>query len=82
MATRTKPKKEPAFEERLAELEEIVQKLEAGDVPLEESLEAFERGVKLVRVLHGRLDTVETKIQELARGEDGEISAETLGKAE
>jgi exodeoxyribonuclease VII small subunit len=78
MATRAKTKKEPAFEDSLGELEEIVHKLETGDVPLEESLEAFERGVKLVRVLHARLDTVEKKIQELARGDDGELVTPSL----
>ncbi|RMF21350.1 MAG: exodeoxyribonuclease VII small subunit [Deltaproteobacteria bacterium] len=76
--TATKKKSEegePRFEEALAELEEIVRKLEAGDVPLEESLAAFERGVALVRLLHGRLDAVQEKIEELTRGEQGKAQA-------
>ncbi len=64
--------REQTFEEALAELEEIVRKLETGDVPLEESLAAFERGVGLVRQLHARLDAVQEKIEELTRGERGE----------
>jgi exodeoxyribonuclease VII small subunit len=62
------------FEQALAQLEEIVRKLEAGDVPLEDSLAAFERGVGLVRVLHTRLDAVQEKIEELTRGANGEVA--------
>jgi exodeoxyribonuclease VII small subunit len=60
------------FEEAMAQLEDVVRKLEAGDVPLEDSLAAFEKGVNLVRVLHARLDAVHEKIEELTRTEKGE----------
>ena len=49
-------KNEPKFEDAMSELEDVVRQLEAGDVPLEESLAAFEKGVSLVRLLHTRLD--------------------------
>jgi exodeoxyribonuclease VII small subunit len=62
------------FEEAMAQLEEVVRKLETGDVALEDSLAAFERGVKLVRVLHARLDAVQEKIEELTRTDKGEIT--------
>jgi exodeoxyribonuclease VII small subunit len=65
------------FEEAMAQLEAVVRKLEAGDVPLEESLEAFEKGVSLVRVLHTRLDAVQEKIEELTRAE-GEVRTKPL----
>ena len=65
---------EPKFEDALAELESVVKRLEEGDIPLEESLAAFERGVSLVRLLHGRLDTVQTRIEELTRGERGDLA--------
>ncbi|MFQ5353249.1 MAG: exodeoxyribonuclease VII small subunit, partial [Candidatus Binatia bacterium] len=54
-------------------LEGTVRKLEAGDIALEESLEAFEKGVKLVRALHRRLDAVQEKIEELSRDSAGEL---------
>ena len=67
-------KKEPRFEEAMEDLEEVVRKLEAGDVPLEESLAAFEKGVALVRLLHGRLDAVQAKIEELTESDRGELA--------
>lgn len=69
---------EPKFEDALAELESVVKRLEEGDIPLEESLAAFERGVSLVRLLHGRLDTVQTRIEELTRGERGDLALDPL----
>jgi len=68
--------KEPKFEDALAELESVVKRLEEGDIPLEESLAAFERGVSLVRLLHARLDSVQTRIEELTRGERGNLALE------
>lgn len=66
------------FEHAMAELEEVVRKLEGGDVPLEESLAAFEKGVSLVRTLHHRLDDVQEKIEQLTAGSRGEPSLEPL----
>lgn len=68
-----KPRKSqsPDFERSLDQLEETVRRLEAGDLPLEESLAAFEKGVALVRTLHTRLDAVQTRIDELTQGSDG-----------
>jgi len=73
-AKKAKKTEEPDFERALAELEETVRRLEAGDLPLEESLGAFEKGVALVRALHSRLDTVQTRIDELTQ-EPGGASA-------
>jgi exodeoxyribonuclease VII small subunit len=70
--------REPNFEEAMAELEDVVRKLEAGDVPLEESLAAFEKGVGLVRVLHARLDAVQEKIEELTRSDGGKLQIRPL----
>jgi exodeoxyribonuclease VII small subunit len=61
------PKKAPDFERTLAELEETVRRLETGDLPLEDSLGAFEKGVALVRALHARLDAVQMRIDELVQ---------------
>jgi exodeoxyribonuclease VII small subunit len=57
----------PDFERTLAELEDTVRRLEAGDLPLEDSLSAFEKGVALVRALHSRLDAVQMRIDELTQ---------------
>lgn len=67
----TKAAEGPDFERAMAELEETVRLLEGGDLPLEDSLAAFEKGVSLVKALHGRLDAVQTRIDELTQGPDG-----------
>jgi exodeoxyribonuclease VII small subunit len=54
------------FEQAQRELEEIVQRLESGDVPLDEALKLWERGEELYRFCKKRLDTAEGKIEELA----------------
>lgn len=53
------------FEKKLGRLEEIVQKMEKGDLALEESLKLFEEGVKLSRECHGRLNEAEEKVKKL-----------------
>lgn len=73
---------EPKFEDALAELEDVVRRLEEGDIPLEESLSAFERGVGLVRQLHKRLDAVQTRVEELTRSERGHLTIEPLEEDE
>jgi exodeoxyribonuclease VII small subunit len=58
------------FEAAIAELETIVKKLEEGDLPLEKSLELYERGVQLSRYCHTRLEDAEKRIELLnERGE-------------
>lgn len=58
------------FESALAELESIVTKLEQGDLPLEQSLGLFERGVQLSRFCHTKLEDAERRIEILTeRGE-------------
>ncbi|BBL71046.1 exodeoxyribonuclease VII small subunit [Methylogaea oryzae] len=65
-------KKSPRFEESLEELEQLVERLEQGDISLEESLKAFERGVQLTRVCQKALKEAEQKIQVLLE-EEGQI---------
>ncbi len=66
------------FESSLDELEQIVAKLETGDMALEESLELFERGVKLSRDCKERLLKAERRIEVLTREVNGEISLEEI----
>lgn len=58
-------KKEPAFEEALAKLEELVASMESGDVPLATLVEKFEEGSKLVKTCEERLKQAELKIEKL-----------------
>jgi exodeoxyribonuclease VII small subunit len=51
------------FEAALTELDAIVKKLEDGDLPLEQSLQLFERGVQLSRFCHARLEEAERRIE-------------------
>lgn len=55
-------KKEISFEQAMAELESVVERLEAGQAPLEESLSLYERGVQLVRLCNQRLDSAEQRV--------------------
>ena len=54
------------FEEAQRELEQIVQRLERGEAPLDEALKLWERGEDLYRFCKERLDAAEGKIEELA----------------
>ena len=63
----------PRFEQTLEELEAIVQRLEKGELPLEDSLAAFERGVGLVRQLSDRLADVEQRVEVLLKSEAGKV---------
>ena len=55
----------PDFEKSLGELESLVQKLEQGDVPLEEALKTFERGVALTRQCQAALRSAQQKVEVL-----------------
>ncbi len=70
-----------SFESSLKELEKIVEQLEAGDLPLERSLELFEQGVKLSRDCQKRLDEAERKVELLLKDTDGAFSRVDLEKA-
>jgi len=62
------------FEKKLNRLEEIVQKMEKGDLSLDESLKLFEEGVKLSRDCHGQLTNAEAQVKKL-------VSVDATGKA-
>ena len=59
------------FEASLKRLEEIVSRMERGDVPLEEALSLFEEGTSLVKSCTKLLDEAELKIVRLTKGNDG-----------
>jgi exodeoxyribonuclease VII small subunit len=66
------------FEEALAELEALVRRLEQGELSLEDSLAAFERGMALVRQLGTRLDDVSQRVEVLLRAADGSLASRPL----
>jgi exodeoxyribonuclease VII small subunit len=71
--SKTRP---PDFEQSLSELEALVAKLEQGDVPLEEALKTFERGVALTRQCQVALRTAQQKVEVLlARNGEETIAA-------
>ncbi len=58
---------EPTFEQAERELEQIVERLERGDAPLDDAIRLWERGEELYRVCRERLDAAHGRIEELAR---------------
>ncbi len=68
-------KKHPDFESALSELEELIEQLESGDLSLDASLKAFEKGVKLTRECQQRLTEAEQKVQKLV-SEQGQLTLE------
>ena len=69
---------EQSFEKSLTELEQIVVKLEDGDLPLEESLELFEKGIKLSRDCRERLSKAERRIEILMKDASGELTTQEI----
>ncbi|MDG0996856.1 MAG: exodeoxyribonuclease VII small subunit [Gammaproteobacteria bacterium] len=69
------------FEKSMAELEQIVQQLEAGDQPLEKALELFEKGITLTRNCQTALEKAEKRISVLTeeQGDFTQASAQDVG---
>lgn len=61
------------FEDAMKRFEEIAKLLEDGELPLEESLEVFEEGVRLSKICISNLDSIEKRLEVLIRGKDGEL---------
>jgi exodeoxyribonuclease VII small subunit len=78
-----KPDDQPkSFEASLEALEQIVQQLENGDLPLEKSLELFEDGIRLSRQCQERLSQAERRIETLLRDNQGRPVASSFAEAE
>jgi exodeoxyribonuclease VII small subunit len=63
-------------------LERIVEQLEAGDIPLERSLELFEQGVRISRECQQRLDEAERKVEILLKTGDGSTTRDKFEEPE
>ncbi len=80
--TQQRPVESLSFEEALAELEDIVKTLETGKAPLEESITAYERGIKLKEHCEAKLREAQAKIEKITVGNDGSISTQPLDPKE
>jgi exodeoxyribonuclease VII small subunit len=74
MATKKTPAGKGSFEESLHRLEEIVNQLEQGDVPLEDSLHLYEEGIQLSKTCAERLTRAETTLKRLNKDLDGKLT--------
>jgi len=68
-----KQEKKPSFEEAIEKLEQIVSGIESGEVSLEESIEKYAEGMKLIKSCREILDKAENKIKVLSEGENGKL---------
>lgn len=66
------------FEAALGELEDIVRRMESGEVPLDDSLRLYERGTFLIKHCQDRLDGAERRIEQLSRGRDGRLESHPM----
>ena len=75
-------RKKEKFEEALQKLEAIVTQMEEGDLPLEETLKAFEEGVRLARFCASKLDEAERKVEKLMRDQSGKLQTTSFSEEE
>ena len=80
MAKKEQP--QPSFEAALKRLEEVLGSLEHGDLPLEESLVAFEEGVRLVKFCQQKLDEVEKRVELLLKDDAGKFFTRPFAEEE
>ncbi len=76
MAKKDQPDKK--FESALEELESVIEQLESGNLSLEDSLAAFEKGVGLVKYCNQKLSEVEKKVELLIRDKEGKLQLKLL----
>ncbi|MGA8551596.1 MAG: exodeoxyribonuclease VII small subunit [Stellaceae bacterium] len=67
-----------SFEDALAELEQLVRRLEAGQVKLDEAILSYERGAQLKRHCERKLNEAQQRVERIVVGPDGAIAAEPV----
>jgi exodeoxyribonuclease VII small subunit len=72
---------DPDFEHALAELEQLVQRLEGGELPLDEALKTFERGIELTRRCQAALKSAQQKVEILLK-RSGQVEVEPFAALE
>lgn len=78
--TALNPESVPAFEDALAGLEKIIGALELDSVTLDDALNNFEQGIRLIRICENHLNAARGRVLELVKGENGEIVERVLGR--
>ena len=73
---------ENKFEDAMKRLEDIVEDLEGGELPLEDSLKAFEEGMKLLTFCSDKLDEVEKRVSVLVKESDGRYAKKPFDEDE
>jgi exodeoxyribonuclease VII small subunit len=63
-----------SFEDALKALEDVVRRLESGDVPLDDSITLYERGEQLRKHCQARLDAAQARIEKIVQGQDGQAA--------
>jgi len=61
---------ELSFEQAIVQLKEIVEKIEVGDIALQQSIEQYEKGIELIEYCRGKLKKAEKKIEQLTSSEE------------
>ena len=64
-------KRRDQFEDALKRLQEVVEKLEKGDLPLEDAMDCFSEGIRLAQFCHKKLEEAENKVQMLLKDQQG-----------
>ena len=67
-----------SFEDALAELEQIVRRLEAGQIKLDEAIQCYERGAQLKRHCEQKLNEAQQRVDRIVLGPDGSVGAEPM----
>ncbi len=73
MALKKKDSEDPSFDESLRRLEKIVEQMEQGDIPLEESLKLYEEGIALSKTCAQKLQQAELTIKRLGKDLEGNL---------
>lgn len=71
-----------SFEEAFSSLENIVDKMERGELSLDDSLSAFEEAVRLVKLCNSELENAEQRVRALIEGVDGSVTDEPFVRAD
>lgn len=74
MTAKKQTQTEPTFEEELSKLEEIAARMESGDLPLDDLMNAYEEGVAVAHALQLRLERARAKLSEVKAQKDGSVT--------